>query len=165
MARWPRHFEWGTSEADQLIERDRELAELIKWEQTLLAVKQELAKERDALPKQRRPWEHSQFDLLSRAIGLVEIGVTPDDVPHPVLSALVREPGLRDTRIFIARLTRECEELREHVARWPTPETTHPYRYVGRPNGRFNGQELMPGDVLELTQTRAKNLVNIFEPV
>ena len=88
-----------------------------------------------------------------------------DPVTVPIMHGLVSKPGLAQIERQIARLTQEVEELRVHVARWPTPTTTHPYRYIGpRHITHFDGRDLEPGDVVQLAENWAAD-TSRFEPV
>lgn len=155
------------SKAEQLIERDRQLAEAVKWKLTLLAVEAEMTAKHDAIPARSR-WaaDHKRRADFKDAIAQIHNGLCAEDgVIDPVMSALVGKPGLLQIDILIARLERECAELREHVTRWPTPDTTRPYRYKGRPDkARVDGRYLVPGEVVEINETRATAMADLFEP-
>lgn len=60
----------------------------------------------------------------------------------------------------------ESDEPRASIARWP-PDKTHAFRHTGQPfkHRTRNGQELQPGDVVELNEGQAAALADRFEAV
>ena len=115
----------------------------------------------------RDPFEQRMAADLDEVPALLEAGLTKHDgLTFAELAAFVGLPGLRATRHAIARLEAEIARLRAHLARWPTPETTHRYRYVG---GEWKhthaGRTLRRGEVVELNEAQAAAFADRFEAV
>jgi hypothetical protein len=90
----------------------------------------------------------------------------------PVMSTLVGKPGLLATEQTVAKLTAERDELRAHAARWPSPDTTHSYRYTGKlgdhrmfVEATGEHKDVAPGDVVQLNERQAFTWRDRFEAV
>lgn len=74
----------------------------------------------------------------------------------PRVAARTGKPGLNTLNYLVVRLEDKLKKLQEREAQWPTPETRHPYRYVGKKyKHRQDGIYLEPGAVVELSETQA----------
>jgi hypothetical protein len=145
----------------RLVAAEIELATAMKERDVRKAVDADLARQREAV---------KDDDPAAGAIAIARRQVRHgmghwDPVTMPIMHGLVRKPGLAQIERQIARLTQEVEELRAHVTRWPTPTTTHPYRYIGRPHiTNFDGRDLEAGDVVQLGENWAAD-TSRFAPV
>lgn len=132
----------------------------------------------DALPKTKaerlaraatRLQDEREREKLEHSLSQVENGATWEaGICFPELELLAGKPGLRWLRVQAGRLEREIAALRAFEAKWPTPETTRKFRYVGKPDkylDKDSGRYLDPGDVVELRKGRATNLRDMFEAV
>lgn len=156
------------SKRDEYLAKQKQLAEALTNKDALVAAKEVIERELAAIPLRSRD---ASVDMrradLRVSLLQVQDGVRPEDgIGHPALAPLVGKPGTAQTELLIVRLERECAELHEHITRWPTPETRHPYRYKGKPyKAVVDGQELMPGDVVALSEIRAAANADLFDPV
>ena len=102
---------------------------------------------------------------IEHSLSQLENGVTwAAGVCFPELEPLVGKPGLRVTRVKVARLEREAAELQTLEAQWA--KGTRKFRYVGKPDKfRHDGRFLEPGDEVELGRARAMALRDMFEAV
>jgi hypothetical protein len=92
-------------------------------------------------------------------------GVRGDGV-YDATAFLEGQPGLRDTTRRIEVLQSQKARLSAHLERWPTPDTTHGYRYIGRPFGAtVGGVRLTPGDIVQLNESQSLSWRDRFEAV
>lgn len=158
--------------ADQLRAATEELVKLKQWRPVLLKIQAELQKRLDLLPRRRDRFQHMEFDTLTRALKNVEHGLTYDTfsntpiIPFDFMNVMVKRPGLIETDLRIAQLEADCKQWRAHERRWPTPDTTRDYRYIGKPDRHtVDGRFLDKGEVVPLTETQAVAFADRFEPV
>lgn len=158
--------------AEQLRAAETELVKLKQWKPLLLKIKAEIQKEIDLLPRRRNLIDHAKWVQLTAALQVVDNGFTydvsakfPNEAILPVMEPMLRRPGLIETDERIARLEADCKEWRAHEKRWPTAQTRHSYRYTGRPyKATFDGKELVPGDIVQLSEGQAIAWADRFEP-
>jgi hypothetical protein len=84
-----------------------------------------------------------------------------------LMQSMVGLPGLRTARRLIERLEAATAAAQERAARWPTPDATRPFRYVGpRFKTTWDGDRyLEPGEVVALTEQQARAFADRFEQV
>ena len=74
----------------------------------------------------------------------------------PRVAARTGKPGLNTLNYLVVRLEDKLKKVEEREAFWPTPETRHPYRYVGKKyKHRQDERYLEPGEVVLLSETQA----------
>lgn len=158
------------TKTEELRAKEEQLVALKQWRTVLSKIVGELQRMRDLLPRRRDRFQHIEYDRLTSALRYCEIGLEKQNgvafVPFDLMAPMVGKPGFEETDDRIEALEAECTELRKWVKRWPTPDTTHEYRYTGRPDKTsIDGRYVEPGDIVPLTETRALALADRFEPV
>lgn len=157
--------------ADKLRAATEELVKLKQYLPVVRKVKAEIQKEIDLLPRRRNLIEHAKWVQLNEALAIVDNGFTytvtpkfPDQPVFPGTEPMLRRPGLIETELRIAQLEADCKEWRAWEKRWPSADTKHDYRYTGRPyKATVDGKELVPGDVVKLTENSAVAWADRFE--
>lgn len=126
------------------------------------SIRKDLTAKLEALP---RNGDCPEGDKLKTALGQVLHGVTRmDGVDFPELNALLDKPGIPDTERLIARFLNEQSALKVFLERWAR-KVTLPYRFIGKPfKATFEGRELQPGDICELTVEQSVAWADRFEP-
>lgn len=155
------------SKRDEYFAKQSRLADALLHKDALLKAKEAIEKDIAAIPfRTREASEHARRNQLVAALHDIQQGLDLDFYIGPLaLVPRVGRLGVHDTEILIVRLERECADLYEHVTRWPTADTTHPYRYKGKPHkAQMGGKYLEPGDVVALNETSATAMADMFEP-
>ena len=164
-----------------LIETQTQLAKVLAQIDLFEQLAKRYQAQLDALPKTRADVARSGLDRaevnrkradLEHSLAQTEDGATLGaGICFPELELLAGKPGLRWLRVQKGRLEREIASLQALQAKWPTDETTRKFRYTGKPDKfRWPTNEdphrrLEPGDVVELTKTRALAMRDLFEAV
>lgn len=156
-----------TAKTLELQEKETKLAAAKQWRSTLIAIREELTRRVDLLPRRRNAVQHRQLFDLTEALKHIDTGLTRNEgVPFDVMAPMMNKPGLLRTDAAIEDLDAECKALRKHVKRWPTPDTKNPFKYIGRPEKCFReGKYLEPGDVVSLSESAALANADMFAPV
>lgn len=155
------------SKRDEYFAKQNQLADALLHKDALLKAKEAIEKDLAAIPSRtREASEHMRRSQLVASLKDIEQGADVGYYIGPLaLVPRVGKLGIYETEILIVRLERECADLHEHVSRWPTPDTRHAFRYKGRPDKvSFDGRYLVPGEVVEMNETRATALADMFEP-
>jgi hypothetical protein len=162
------------TKAEELKAKTDELVKLKQWRPVLVKIQAELQKMLDLLPRRKDRFQHMESDRLNSALKSVAQGFSYDmftnepseGIPFPFMNVMNKRPGLEETDVKIAILEEECKELRAYCKRWPTPDTKHQYKYVGKPDRHTqDGKLLERGDVVLLSETSALALADRFEAV
>lgn len=162
-----------------LIEKQTQLAGILAQINLFEQLAKRFQSELDALPKNRAELARSgrqrgevdrQRAELEHALSQTQDGPNWNTgIAFPELELLAGKPGLRWLRVQKGRLEREIAELQDLEAKWA--KGTRKFRYTGRPDKfRWPTDEdphrrLEPGDVVELTKTRAMSLHDMFEAI
>jgi hypothetical protein len=156
-----------TAKTQELHEKEIKLAAAKLHRVLLIAVRDELQRMLDLIPRRRNMHQHREFFGLTKALTYIDIGLTRNEgVPFDVMAPLLGKPGLLRTDETIEDLEIDCEELREHVKKWPTPSTKNKFKFIGRPDKHHrDGRYLEPGDVVSLSESAATALADLFEAV
>jgi len=156
-----------TAKTLELQEKETKLAAAKQWRSTLIAIREELTRRVDLLPRRRNAVQHRQHFDLTEALKCIDTGLTRNEgVPFECMAAMPNKPGLLRTDATIDTLDAECKALRQWVKRWPTPGTTNKFKYTGRPDKCFReGRYLEPGDVVSLSESAATANADMFTPV
>lgn len=156
-----------TAKTAELHEKETKLAALKQWRSTLIAIREELQRRLDLVPRRRNAVQHRQYFDLTEALKYIDLGLTRNEgVPFDVMAPMMNKPGLLRTDATIDTLDTECKALRKWVKRWPTPDTKNKFKYTGRPDKCFReGRLLQPGDVVSLSESAALANADMFAPV
>jgi hypothetical protein len=159
---------------EELQAKTEELVKLKQWRPVLIKIQAELQKLLDLLPRRRNMTQHAQYDELTKALKLVNVGFTyergtkgaTEGIPFAIMTPMEHRPGLEETDARIKILTDECRELRAYCKRWPTPDTKNKFKYIGKPNKHAqDGKYLEPGDEVLLSESAALSLADRFEAI
>jgi hypothetical protein len=151
---------------NRFTEIEKELAIASDHERELEALVNKFALELEAVP----PCGHG-VDVVSANLRLtlqqLQRGASrTEGIAFEEVVPLAGKPGLIATRRTVERLRAERETVRALLERWPDDNTTHLFRYTGRPfMSRIAGRYLEPGDVVPLALTTATACADRFEPV
>jgi hypothetical protein len=133
-------------------------------------VKQRL-KRLQNLPTMADRHRHAEMDDCVLTLRQIERGVHPNEGMSPELSVLVLKHQQQFARPGLATIDRELQRVRgdlqreeARINRWPTKDTTHPYRLVGERH-LIEGRYVTTGTVLQLNEQQAAALADRFEAV
>lgn len=156
-----------TAKTQELHDKEIKLAAAKQWRVTLIAVRDELQRMLDLIPRRRSMLQHREWFDLTNALKYIDIGLKRNEgIPFDVMTPMVGRPGLLQTDATIEDLEADCEDLREHVKKWPTPDAKNKFKFIGRPDKHHrDGRYLEPGDVVSLSESAATALGDLFEPI
>jgi hypothetical protein len=141
------------------------ITELQAWLKTLDGLTAEYEAERSTYNTFAKKAEAVRLPEIKAMIEIIEEGLKGQGLPptdSDRMAILEKRPGRKGTQATLEALTRDAAYLKAVVALWPTAETTRPHRYAREVEGEFQGQDIQPGDIRELTEQQSRALVNVF---
>jgi hypothetical protein len=156
-----------TAKAVELAEKEIRLENARQWRVKLIAVRDELQSMLDRIPRRRNIVQHREYFSVTNALKYVDLGLTRNEGElFPCMAGMMGKPGLLRTDATIEDLEAECEELRAHVALWPTKDTKNKFKFIGPPDKhQRDGRILEAGDICLLSESAATALADFFELV
>ena len=87
-----------TAKALELQDKESKLAAAQQWRSTLIAIREELTRRVDLLPRRRNAVQHRQHFDLTEALKCIDTGLTRNEgVPFDVMAPMMNKPGLLRT--------------------------------------------------------------------
>lgn len=152
---------------ERIAEIDQELPKLAEGLRKRQSLRAELSRRFEAIGRPRDRFALTAQSELEAAISQLDFGFTTlDGYRVPELQPFEGKPGIEALERRQRALTAERARHLAYVERWPTAATTRPHRYTGAAyKATLVGRELMPGDIVDLTEAQARAFADRFEPV